>query len=259
MAKTPTGSSTDDSVEAGLTKSEIERYSRQLAVPGWSEAGQRRLKRASVGVAGAGGLGSAVLMYLVAAGVGRIVVVDKDRVSLSNLNRQVLHWTDDVGRAKTESASEKLANLNPEVELQLRQLELTDRNIDGIFDGVLAIVDCLDNFPTRYVLNDCAMRTGTTLVHGAVWGMEGRLTVIVPGQTPCLSCLYPDLPQPELPPVCGATAALVGSLQATEIIKGITGIGDQLRNELLVYDGTMTEFTRLSIRRDPVCVACSDL
>ena len=242
-----------------MTKAEVERYSRQISIPGWGLAGQERLKAARVGVAGAGGLGSAVLLYLVAAGLGSIVVVDRDRVSLSNLNRQVLHWSDDVGRAKTVSASEKLARLNPETVVDLHHEDITEMNIDQLFGGVDVLVDCLDNFPTRYVANDYVLRRRIPLVHGAVWGMEGRLTVILPGRSPCLRCLYRDAPPPEVPPVLGATAAVVGSLQASETIRHCVGLGEELPGRLLVYDGARTEFVQVSIRREPTCPSCAGM
>ena len=242
-----------------LSEAELERYGRQIDIPGWGRDGQRRLKAACVGVAGAGGLGSAALLYLAAAGFGRIVVVDHDEVSLNNLNRQVLHWERDIGAPKVESASAKLAGLNPAVDLVSKRGMITEANAGDLLGDVDAVIDCLDNFPARFAINDFCVRRRVPLFHGAVWGMEGRVTTVIPGKTPCLTCLYPEMPAPEKPPVCGTTPALVATLQVTEAIKYFTEIGVLLQNEVLLYDGTTAEFTRLTTERDPQCRVCSGL
>jgi len=242
-----------------LTPREQIRYQRQMLLPGWGEEGQQRLKKARVLVAGAGGLGSPAAIYLAVAGVGELVVVDHDGVDLSNLNRQILHREADVGRPKVASAWERLTSLNRDVDVQVFHETITVENVGRLVGDVQVIVDCLDNFPTRYLLNRVAIDRRIPLIHGAVWGLEGRLTFLEPGQTPCLRCLVPEAPPAETFPVVGATAGVIACLQATEVLKHLTGLGDVLRNRLLLYDGLTMEFQTLKVRRDPACPECGAL
>ena len=240
-----------------LGADEVDRYDRQIEVIG--VAGQERLKQARVVVAGCGGLGSAAAMYLVAAGVGALRIVDCDRVSLSNLNRQVLHWDEDIGRSKVVSASEKLRRLNPSVEIEGVDEMITEASVLRLISGFDLIVDATDNLPARYLLNKAAVEKNMPLFHGAVYGFEGRVMTVVPGKTACLKCVYRGaFPGAEVP-VIGATPAVVGCIQAAEVIKYVAGIGSLLTNRLLVYDGLNMKFTELGVSRDPGCRHCGKL
>ena len=237
-----------------LTKEELVRYERQIIMPEWGEAGQEKLKKSKVLVAGAGGLGSAILTYLAVAGVGKIRIIDGDKVELGNLNRQMLHSDKDVGRAKVDSAKERLEALNPDIQIETICEVITEGNV---FDLVAdyPIVDAMDNLPTRHLLNSVAVRRCLPLFHGAVYGFEGRATTIIPGKTPCLRCLYQGV-LPGKIPVVGVTPAVIGCVQATEVIKYILGIGEMLVGRLLVYDGLSMRFTELKLRKDPECEVC---
>ena len=243
-----------------LTRDELERYERQIMIKGLGEEGQEKLKRANVFIAGAGGLGSPVAMYLVAAGVGTIRVVDHDRVELSNLNRQVLHWDEDIGKRKADSALEKLRKLNPRVELEAIAETITEANVAQLVAGFDLIVDAMDNLPTRYLLNKVAVERNTPFFHGAVYGFEGRAMTIIPGKTACLECVYRGRITPkEKFPVIGVTPAVIGCIQSTEVIKYIVGIGELLTNRLLIYDGLNLKFTEFQVTKDPNCEHCSHL
>lgn len=232
------------------------RYTRQMLLPDWGEAAQRRLASASVFLAGAGGLGSPVALYLAAAGVGRLIVADRDVVELSNLNRQILHDADSPGMPKALSAARTLKRLNPDVEVVSHVAEINDETVDRLADGADILLDCLDNFPTRFALNRCAWRRRLPLVHGAIWGLEGRLTFLEPGRTPCLRCTFPEAPPKEVFPVLGATPGFIGCLQAIETLRYLAGQEPALRGTLLLLDaGTMT-CRRLKLRRDPACPDC---
>jgi len=239
-----------------LTIDERERYDRQIMIRGLGEDGQEKLKRAKVIIAGSGGLGSAASVYLVAAGVGTIRIVDHDRVELSNLNRQVLHWGKDIGRNKVDSAAEKLSQLNQGVKIESVEEMINEANIQRLVAGFDLIVDAMDNLPTRYLLNKAAIENHIPLVHGAVYGFEGRAMTIIPGKTACLRCVYRGIIPQEKFPVIGVTPAVIGCLQATEVIKYIAGIGKLLTNRLLVYDGLNMKFTELIAKRDPNCEHC---
>ena len=239
-----------------LTEDELKRYNRQIMIPGIGEAGQEKLKRARVVIAGGGGLGSPVAIYLAAAGVGTIRIIDHDRVELSNLNRQVLHWDEDVGRKKVDSAAEKLKRLNKEVKIEAVEATITKANISGLVAGYDLIVDAMDNLPARYWLNKAAIENNIPFFHGAVYGFEGRVMTVIPGETACLRCVYRgSIPQEKFP-VIGVTPALIGCIQATEVIKYIVGLGKLLGNRLLVYDGLNIKFTELVVRKDPNCEHC---
>ena len=239
-----------------LTNDELERYDRQIIMKGFGEAGQEKLKRAKVVVAGSGGLGSPVSIYLAAAGVGTIRIIDHDQVELGNLNRQILHWDGDLSRSKVESAAEKLSQLNPGVKIEPVAETINEDNISSLVTGFDAIVDAMDNFPTRYLLNRAAIENNIPFVHGAVYGLEGRAMTVIPGKTACLRCVYRGLPPEGKFPVIGVTPAVIGSIQATEVIKHLVGFGMLLVNRLLVYDGLNMKFTLLDVRRNPDCEHC---
>ena len=239
-----------------LTRDDRARYDRQMMIKGIGEEGQEKLKRAKVFIAGSGGLGSPIAIYLAAAGVGRMRLVDHDRVELSNLNRQVLHGDADIGRRKVDSAKEKLKGLNQSVEIEALPETITEDNVSKLVDGFDLIVDAMDNLPTRYVLNKAAIDKNIPFFHGAVYGFEGRAMTIIPGKTACLWCLYQGRVTKGKFPVIGVAPAIIGCIQATEVIKYIVGIGELLTDSLLIYDGLNLEFTRLTIKRDPNCKHC---
>ena len=240
-----------------LTPAELERYDRQLLIRGMGQAGQERLKRARIAIAGAGGLGSAVAFYLAAAGIGTIGLIDHDEVRLTNLNRQILHWTGDVGRKKGVSAAEKLANLNPWTEVIVIDRRITAENAPDLLSGYDGVVDALDNLETRFFLNKAALDHGIPLFHGAVRAFEGRVMTVIPGRTACLRCVYRGARPEEKAPVIGVAPAMIGSLQATEVIKCIAGIGKLATGRLVVYSGLDMSFTELSVNRDPHCPHCA--
>ena len=237
-----------------ISKRELARYERQILIPEWTKAGQQKLKKAKVVVAGVGGLGSAVLTYLAVAGVGKIRVIDGDKVELSNLNRQTLHWDKDIGRAKVDSAKEKLESLNPDIEVEAIDERITEDNVYDIVDGY-TIVDAVDDLPTRFLLNRAALRKNLPFFHGAIYGFEGRVTTIIPGMTACLRCLYQEV-MPGKIPVVGVTPAVIGCIQATEVIKYILGIGELLTDRFLIYDGLSMRFTEVRLKKDPNCCEC---
>ena len=242
-----------------LTGEELDRYSRQIMIPQIGEKGQEKLKRAKVFIAGVGGLGSPVSIYLTAAGVGHLRMVDHDRVDLTNLNRQVVHWSGDVGKRKVESAQEKLNKLNPNVTVETLSVTISEENASELITGFDLIVDAMDNLPTRYLLNKKAIEHGIPFFHGAVNGFEGRAMTVIPGKTACLRCLYRG-PVPESKfPVIGVTPAVIGCIQATEVIKYLVGIGDLLANRLLAFDGLNLKFTEFKVQRNPQCEHCAHI
>jgi len=242
-----------------LTEEELERYDRQIMIRGLGEKGQEKLKQARVVIAGAGGLGSPAAIYLTAAGVGTIQIIDHDKVELSNLNRQVLHWDKDVGRDKIESAREKLSLLNRNVRIEMVKETITEANVSRLVAGCDVIIDAMDNLPTRFILNRAAVENRIPFVHGAIYGLEGRVMTVLPGQTACLRCIYRGLTPRGKFPVIGVTPAVIGCIQATEAIKCITGLGQLLTNRLLVYDGLKMKFTELTVKKDPDCEHCGHL
>ncbi len=242
-----------------LIEEERIRYDQQIMIRGIGEEGQEKLKSAKVIVAGSGGLGSPVSMYLAAAGVGTIRIVDHDKVELSTLNRQVLHWDKDLGREKVASAAEKLSQLNQGVKIEPVAETISEANISSLVAGFDVIIDAMDNMPTRFLLNKAAIENNIPFIHGAVHGLEGRAMTIIPGRTACLRCVYRGLPPQEKSPVIGVTPAVIGCIQATEAIKYITGIGKLLTNRLLMYDGLNMKFTELTAKRDPHCGHCGHL
>ncbi|MBU3673559.1 MAG: molybdopterin-synthase adenylyltransferase MoeB [Solirubrobacteraceae bacterium] len=250
-------------VPRALTPEQRDRYSRHLLVPEVGPEGQQKLLDARVLLLGAGGLGSPTALYLAAAGVGTIGIVDDDVVDLSNLQRQVIHSTDRLGVPKTESAAEAIRALNPDVEVVGYQTRLDASNIMEIIEGWDVIVDGVDNFPTRYLLNDASVRLKIPVVSAAILGFEGQLSVFAPYEGPCYRCLFRQPPPAELAPSCGANGVLgvlpgtMGLLQATEVIKLIIGAGEPLIGRLLMYDALEATFTELKVRRDPDCPICS--
>jgi adenylyltransferase/sulfurtransferase len=210
-------------------------------------------------IAGTGGLGSPIAIYLTAAGVGMIRMIDRDQVALSNLNRQILHWEEDVGRKKVDSAKTKLRKLNSAVEIQAIAETITESNVSELVEGCNVIVDAMDNLPTRYILNRCAIEKNIPFFHGAVNGFEGRAMTVIPGETACLRCMYRGLVPQEKFPVIGVAPAVIGSIQATEVIKYLVGIGKLLTNRLLVYDGLKVTFSEFRLNKNPNCDHCGSL
>ncbi|MCD6278348.1 MAG: HesA/MoeB/ThiF family protein [Desulfurococcales archaeon] len=243
-----------------LSKEEKIRYNRQIMIFG--EEGQKKLKSARVVVVGVGGLGSASSTYLTAAGVGRLILVDKDVVELDNLNRQVLHWTRDIGRLKVRSAAEKLRELNPEVDVEGLAIEVNEDSVYDIIKEANVVVDGLDNWGTRMIINKACVELGKPFVHAGVHGMYGQLTVIIPHESPCLQCIVPSAgakPKSGTFPVLGTTPAILATLQAQEVIKLITGHGRPLIGKLLIFDGTTTTFTTIEVSRRKDCPVCGNL
>ena len=220
------------------------------------EAGQERLKAARVLIAGAGGLGTVISIYLAAAGVGTLRIADCDVVEASNLNRQILHWGGDLGRPKTASASEKLAALNSLIRIEEVAGGIDETSIGAITGDCDLIVDAMDNFPIRYLLNRTALRKGIPFIHGAVRGLYGQATTVLPGKTPCLRCIFPGSPPPEIFPIIGATCGVIGSIEATEAIKLLTGRGEPLAGRLFIWDGMAANADTLAVERNPACPDC---
>jgi molybdopterin/thiamine biosynthesis adenylyltransferase/rhodanese-related sulfurtransferase len=250
-------------VPKSLTGEQRERYSRHLLVPEIGLEGQTKLLEAKVLLLGAGGLGSPTALYLAAAGVGTLGIVDDDTVDLSNLQRQVIHTTDRIGVPKVDSAEVAVKGINPDVNVVKYQTRLDASNIMEIIEGYDVIVDGVDNFPTRYLLNDATVRLGIPVVSASILGFDGQLSVFAPHDGPCYRCLYPVPPPAELAPSCGANGVLgvlpgtMGLLQATEVIKLVTGAGEPLIGRLLLYEALGATFTELKVRRDPECPICA--
>ena len=253
----------DVQVPDTLTREQRERYSRHLLIPEVGMEGQQKLLEAKVLLLGAGGLGSPAGLYLAAAGVGTLGVVDNDAVDLSNLQRQVLHTTDRIGVPKVDSAEETITAINPDVEVVKYPVRLDASNILEIIDGYDVIIDGLDNFPTRYLLNDASVRLKIPVVSAAILGFDGQLSVFAPYEGPCYRCLFREPPPAELAPSCGANGVLgvlpgvMGLLQATEAIKLVIGAGEPLIGRLLLYDALAATFTTVKVPRDPECPICS--
>jgi molybdopterin/thiamine biosynthesis adenylyltransferase len=239
-----------------LTARERERYKRQLILPGWGDSGQDRLRRAVVFVAGAGGLGSPVAQYLAAAGVGTLRVCDSGSVSLSNLNRQLLHADRDVGRPKVRSARRTLLRVNPHVRVVPLEAAIEEQSVEALVGDADLIIDCLDNFATRLVLNALAVRRRLPMIHAGVTGFCGQITFLRPPATACLACLVPEAPPQEVFPILGATAGLLGCLEALEALKFLVGAGPLLSGRLLFCDGSAMQFQEVAIEKDPHCPVC---
>ena len=246
-----------------MSAEQIKRYSRHIMLPEVGEAGQGKLLDAKVLFLGAGGLGCPSALYCAAAGVGTIGMVDDDVVDESNLQRQVLHNMERLGQPKVESARQTLQALNPDVKFNAHQTRLSSENVLDIIADYDVIVDGADNFPTRYLLNDAALKLGKPVLHASIYRFEGQVTTFLPDEGPCYRCLYPDPPPPGMAPSCqeagvlGVLPGIVGSLQAVEAIKLIVGMGKTLSGRLLVYDALGTKFRTLKLRKDPNCRVCS--
>lgn len=239
-----------------LTENELIRYKRQLEVSGWENSTQEKLKNSKVFIAGAGGLGSPVLYYLAAAGVGHIKICDRDKVELSNLNRQILYNISDTGAWKAETASAKISLLNDSIKIVYFNSEAGLNLLDEIKECDI-IVDCLDNFESRHILNRISLQSGIPMMHAGVSEYYGQMTFLQPGETPCLACFIPESIKKETKGIVGAMAGIVGSMQAIEVIKFLTGTGDILKNRLLHIDGKLMNITTLTIKRNPDCKVCS--
>lgn len=247
----------------GFTEDQVQRYSRHIILPNIGGAGQRKLLDSKVLVIGAGGLGSPVLLYLAAAGIGTIGIVDFDRVDTSNLQRQILHTDADIDRPKVTSALDHLRALNPTIELVGHETILNADNVMEIMEPYDVVIDGTDNFPVRYLVNDATQFLGKPLVYGSIYQFEGQATVFMPGQeAPCYRCLFPSPPPPGTVPSCaeggvfGVLPGVIGAIQATEAIKLITGEGDTLVGRLLLYDALHMDFQEVNIRWDADCPVC---
>jgi len=246
-------------VVSQLTDYERVRYNRQMLISGWGEVGQLKLKKSSVFIAGAGGLGSPVSIYLAVAGVGEIKICDFDRIELSNLNRQILHPDKRIGELKAVSAEMTLQELNPSINISTSTDHLNQDNIDRIIGNPDVIVDCLDNFETRFLLNHYSVTKHIPLVHGAVRGMSGQVTFLAPPKTPCLRCVFPKAPPHEIFPILGATPGIIGCIQAMEVLKFLVGLDPSLQGKLLIFDGEEMSFNTITIVRRPFCPDCGSL
>jgi molybdopterin/thiamine biosynthesis adenylyltransferase len=247
---------------ADLSVDEVKRYSRHLIIPDVGMAGQKRLKNAKVLVVGAGGLGSPALLYLAAAGVGTLGIVDFDTVDESNLQRQIIHGVSDVGKSKAESARESIAEVNPYVKVILHKERLEADNVMEIFEPYDLIIDGTDNFATRYLVNDACVLLHKPYVWGSIFRFDGQASVFWADYGPCYRCLYPEPPPPGMVPSCaeggvlGVLCASIGSIQVTEAIKLITGIGDSLAGRLMIYDALEMNYRSVKVNKDPDCAIC---
>lgn len=240
-----------------ITDEERKRYARQMLTFG--EEGQESLKSASVLVAGAGGLGTVISLYLAAAGIGHLRIIDCDVVEPSNLNRQILHWSGDIGRPKTASVADKLAALNPLIRIEAIIARITEESIEGMARGCDLIVDAMDNVPTRHLLNRAAVVQKIPFVHGAVRGFFGQATTVIPGKGPCLRCFFPESSPREVFPIVGAACGVIGSIEVAETIKLLTGKGEPLAGKLFIWDGLSGAAETIAIERNPSCPVCGTL
>jgi adenylyltransferase/sulfurtransferase len=230
-----------------------------MMITGFGEGGQEKLKHSRVLIAGAGGLGSPAALYLAAAGIGHLRIVDRDRVDLSNLNRQILHGEGDLGNPKVASARERLVRLNSEVVVEALQEEIREDTLPALIEGCDLIIDGLDNFPTRYLINETIQKREIPFVYGGILGFMGMATFIHPGRTPCLKCLFPQAPPPKKFPVLGTTPGIIGVIEANEAIKYITGLGKLLSGRLLVYNGSEMKFSEVVVEKNRECPVCNRL
>ena len=240
-----------------LTKNDLTRYERQILYPGFDEEGQKRLKQSHVVVAGLGGLGCAASLYLTCTGVGHITLIDCDSVELSNLNRQILHYEEDIGEGKPFSAAQKLTRLNSSIEVTPVFKKITEHNASEIINGANLVMDGMDNFKTRFILNKACVGEGIPFIHGGVHGLFGEVTTILPRRTPCLACIFPEVPQRKVSfPVFGVTPALIAILQVTEAIKLLAGFGSLLTGKMLYFNGETMDFTFRDLVKNQNCQVC---
>ncbi|AGB03457.1 HesA/MoeB/ThiF family protein [Methanoregula formicica] len=237
-----------------LSERERERYKRQILLFG--NEGQERLKSSHIFIAGAGGLGSPAAIYLAVAGVGEITIVDMDTVDQSNLNRQILHTDRDIGKKKTVSAIAKLREYNPDIIINAIDTTITADNIRGLVGQADGIVDAMDNYPVRYLLNRVALEKKIPFFHGAIRGFYGQATTILPEKTPCLACIFPRAPPKEVFPVVGATPGVIGTIQATEVVKYLTKQGELLAGRLFLWDGLAATSEEIALEKNPACPVC---
>ncbi len=243
-----------------LSRSELERYNRQMLIDGWGTEGQMKLKDSSVAVVGVGGLGCVSSTYLAVAGVGKLILVDRDKTSLSDLNRQVLYTQNDVGQFKAEMAKKRLESLNPEVEVAAVLEEVSEDNVSTIIGNVDAVVDGLDNWKARFTINDYCVKNRVPFVHAGVSQFYGQITTVMPGKGPCLRCIFPKEPsETRTNPVFGGTPSALASLQAMEAVKCLTGIGKPLVGRMLFIDGEEMTVETAEIKKNPNCPACSNI
>jgi len=246
-----------------LSNSELEQYDRHLKIPAVGESGQLKLKNASVLIAGCGGLGSASALYLAAAGIGRICVVDSDQVELSNLQRQVIHSTESIGKPKVLSAEDRLSALNPNIKIESRQTYIDNENVGDVIKDSQIVIDATDNFDTRYVLNDACVKSGIPFIYGAIFQFSGQMSVFNIYNGPCFRCVFANPPSEEYKAanrgvgVIGALPGIIGSLQALEAIKYFTGLGEVMSGRMLLFDGLEMEFKQISIKKNYDCPVCS--
>jgi len=240
-----------------LTEEDLVRYSRQILFAAFGEEGQRKLRQAHILIAGVGGLGSPVAIYLACAGIGKLTLVDSDAVELSNLNRQILHGEEDIGEKKVISAARKLNKLNSTVEINPVAVRITPEGMPGLLDGVDLVIDCLDNMETRFILNQGCVQAGMPFIHGGIDGMIGEITTIIPGQTPCFACIFPQGVEGKKPfPVFGCTPALIASLQVMEAIKLLSGFGELLAGKMLYINGEAMEWSTAPLQKNRECEIC---
>ncbi len=240
-----------------LTKNDLVRYERQILYPDLGEKGQEKLKRSHVVVTGLGGLGCAASLYLTCAGIGHVTLIDCDRVELSNLNRQVLHYDEDIGERKPFSAAEKLVKLNSSIEVTPVFRKITTRNARELIKGANLVIDGLDNLQTRLIVNKACVAEGIAFIHGGVYGLFGEVTTILPGRTPCLACIFPEFPHGKLElPVFGVTPSLIAILQVTEAIKLLAGFGSLLTGKMLYFNGDTMDFTLCDLTKNQNCRIC---
>lgn len=237
-----------------MSPRELERYKRQMMLFG--TGGQEKLKKAHIFIAGAGGLGSPVAIYLAAAGVGMITIADMDTVDPTNLNRQILHYDRDTGRRKTSSAEEKLRAINPDITINAVDARIDSSSAAGLVGNANGIVDAMDNYPARFILNATALAKDIPLFHGGIRGFYGQATTVVPGKTACLACIVQKAPKEEIFPVVGSTAGVIGAVQATEVLKFLLGTGSLLENRLFIWDGLQARAEEIGVERRPGCKAC---
>ncbi|RKX48801.1 MAG: adenylyltransferase [Thermotogae bacterium] len=234
---------------------DIERYRRQIAIPGFGMEAQKKLSRAKVVILGLGGLGSAVSIYLTVAGVGQLKVVDRDKIEKNNLNRQILYTEEDLGKWKVEVAEEKLREMNSDIEVEGLREEINEDNIRELIRDADVVVDCLDNFETRFLVNRAVVELNKPFFHGACRAFYGQVMTIIPRVTPCLRCVFPES-IPKDRSIIGVTAGLVGLIEATEVIKYLTGTGECLYGKILIYDATRMSFDIIEVDRNPDCEVC---